>query len=107
MASITKQASGKWKVRYWLDGQQRSETFAKKGQADRFANRVEAGKDAGTWIDPRRGKTKIGPWAAPVAQNEAQASAHEPGAPRGDRRDPHQARVWAPLAQHDYSRRGL
>jgi integrase len=53
----------RWKVRYWLDGQQRSENFAKKGQADRFANRVEAGKDAGTWIDPRRGKTKVGPWA--------------------------------------------
>lgn len=53
----------RWKVRYWLDGQQRSENFAKKGQADMFANRVEAGKDAGTWIDPRLGKTKVGPWA--------------------------------------------
>jgi integrase len=63
MASISKQANGKWKVRYWLDGQQRSATFAKKGQADRFANRVEAGKEEGAWIDPRRGKTKVGPWA--------------------------------------------
>ncbi len=63
MASVTKQKSGRWKVRYWLDGQQRSETFAKKGDADRFANRVEAGKEAGTWIDPRRGKTTVDTWA--------------------------------------------
>lgn len=48
---------------YWLDGERRAETFAKKGEADRFANRVGAGKDAGTWIDPRRGKTMVGQWA--------------------------------------------
>jgi len=53
----------RWLVRYWFDGERRSETFAKKGEANRFANRIEAGKDAGTWIDPRRGKTTVGPWA--------------------------------------------
>ncbi len=53
----------RWLVRYWLDGERRSETFAKKGEAERFAHRVEAGKDAGTWPDPRRGQTKVGPWA--------------------------------------------
>lgn len=53
----------RWLVRYWFDGERRSETFAKKGDAARFANRVEVGKEAGTWIDPRRAKTKVGPWA--------------------------------------------
>jgi integrase len=53
----------RWLVRYWLDGERRSETFIKKGDATRFANRVETGKDARTWIDPRLGKMKVGPWA--------------------------------------------
>lgn len=53
----------RWLVRYWLDGERRSETFIKKGDATRFANRVETGKDARTWIDPHRGKMKVGPWA--------------------------------------------
>jgi hypothetical protein len=44
----------RWLVRYWFDGERRSETFAKKGEATRFANWVEAGKDAGTLIDPHR-----------------------------------------------------
>jgi integrase len=58
MASIKKQPSGRWKVKYWTpDGRgQRTKTFDRKIDAERFAKTVEADKLRGTWVDPRHGQ---------------------------------------------------
>jgi integrase len=64
LASITKQPNGRWKVRYWTpDGlAQRSKTFDRKVDAERFAARTETEKTQGDWVDPRRGQVTLGEW---------------------------------------------
>jgi integrase len=59
MASVKKRERGE-KVTYiarWRDpdGRQRMKTFARKGDADRFAATVEADKLRGTYLDPKAG----------------------------------------------------
>jgi hypothetical protein len=52
VASIDKR-SGKYRVRYRdPNGQQRSRTFRRKADAERFAREVEVDMDRGQWIDP-------------------------------------------------------
>lgn len=49
---------GGYQVRYYgPDGRRRAKTFARKKDAQNFANTVEADKLRGEWIDPRLGKT--------------------------------------------------
>ncbi|MGH8903089.1 MAG: tyrosine-type recombinase/integrase [Egibacteraceae bacterium] len=64
MASSSKQPNGRWKVRYWTpDGRaQRSKTFDRKVDAERFAASTETDKAYGTRIDPRCSKETIGSW---------------------------------------------
>ena len=54
MASIEKR-NGKYRVRYRdPSAGNRSRTFRRKADADRFAREVEVDKDRGDWIDPRK-----------------------------------------------------
>lgn len=64
MASIRKQPNTRWKVTYWTpDGlAQRSKTFDRKVDAERFAAKVETTKADGDWVDPRRGRITLGEW---------------------------------------------
>ena len=65
MASITKvtHKSGRtsWQAR-WRDpaGAQRSKNFDRRVDAERHLTTVEARKLAGTYVDPRAGKLKLG-----------------------------------------------
>jgi len=64
VASIKKTPLGRWKVRYWMpDGlAQRSKTFDRKVDAERFAAHVEHEKTRGEWIDPQRGQVTLAEW---------------------------------------------
>ncbi len=54
-----------WRVRYRApDGRERSRSFRRKADAERFAVSVESSMLRGEWIDPRLGKTTFGEWAA-------------------------------------------
>lgn len=53
-----------WRAR-WRDdsGQQRSKSFRRKIDADRFMTSVQHALLAGEYVDPARGKLKVGEWA--------------------------------------------
>jgi len=66
MATIQKREgrAKPYRVRFRdLDGVQRSKSFAKKKEAEAFANTVEADKLRGTYIDPRAGTRPFGDFA--------------------------------------------
>jgi hypothetical protein len=53
MGSIDRRPSGRWRARYWdPEGRQRSQTFDRKGDAERFLQRNGADLQRGEWIDP-------------------------------------------------------
>jgi len=53
-----------WRARYRSpDGAERSKTFTRRFDAERFLARVEVDKSAGRWIDPERSKLRFGEWA--------------------------------------------
>lgn len=57
--------SGKrWRARYVdADGRERSQTFARKGDAERFLVAVEADLLRGTYVDPQRAKLTLAAYA--------------------------------------------
>lgn len=72
MAHIERRESGRWRARYRApDGRERSKTFARKVDAQRFLAGVETDKSRGEWIDPRLGRTRVddfaGRWMTVVA----------------------------------------
>ena len=69
MATIRKRhtASGetRWDVRYWdPQRRQRTRTFQRKIDADKFANLVETDIARGEWLDPDLAKETFGDWAS-------------------------------------------
>ncbi len=69
MATVRKRhtASGetRWDVRYWdPQRRQRTRTFQRKIDADRFANLVETDMARGEWLDPDLAKETFGDWAS-------------------------------------------
>ncbi|MGZ0218790.1 MAG: site-specific integrase, partial [Acidimicrobiales bacterium] len=66
MAAIQKRTrNGKtsYRVRYRDPSHtQRSKSFDRRVDAERFARTVEVEKDAGTWIDPKAGRTTLAEW---------------------------------------------
>lgn len=62
MAWIEKR-DGKYRVKYRDPlGKQRSRTFIRKADADRFARETEVDKDRGNWIDPRGADVPLATW---------------------------------------------
>lgn len=62
MASIDKRRGG-YRVRYRDPlSHQRSRTFSRKADADRFAREIEVDKDRGVWIDPRGADMPLAEW---------------------------------------------
>ena len=54
----------RWYARYRTpDGEQRSETFDRKVDAERFLVEVESSKLRGSFVDPRRSGVLVGAWA--------------------------------------------
>jgi hypothetical protein len=54
-----------WRARYRApDGAERSKTFRRRADAERFLTTVEASKLRGDWIDPVRGRITYREWSA-------------------------------------------
>ena len=52
-----------WVARYRTpDGRERSKTFPRKVDAERFLNQVEVDKARGRWVDPRLGRVTLAEW---------------------------------------------
>lgn len=57
-------AGKRWRARYVDgDGRERSQTFVRKGDAERFLVAVEADLLRGTYVDPQRAKLTVGAYA--------------------------------------------
>ena len=64
MGHIQRRAKDKWRARYiGPDGRERSKTFSRKTDAERYLATVEASKVRGDWVDPRLGRTTFAHWA--------------------------------------------
>lgn len=64
MAHIERRKKNRWRARYRApDGRERSKTFDRKIDAERFLVNVEVEKLKGQWVDPRLGRTTVGEWA--------------------------------------------
>ncbi len=66
---IAKRRTRSGEVRYDVrlrgpDGNERSRTFRTKKVAERYERSHHAALDAGTWIDPRGGRTTLREWSA-------------------------------------------
>jgi integrase len=63
MASVERR-NGRWRVRYRAtDGTQRSETFDRKADADRFAKAIDTDQARGQFVDLNRGRVTLEVWA--------------------------------------------
>lgn len=71
MAHVEKRGSGRWRARYRDPrGQERSKTFARRIDAERFLLAAEADKASGRWVDPRHGQVAFSDWAAQYFANK-------------------------------------
>ncbi len=60
-----------WRAHYRTpSGQQRSQTFQRKVDAERFLHSVESSKSSGAFVDPAQAKVTIGEWAAKWLQGQ-------------------------------------
>jgi integrase len=63
MAHVEKRAAGRWRARYrGPDGRERSQTFDRKTDAERWLAEVETTKARGQWVDPALGRTTFRQW---------------------------------------------
>jgi integrase len=65
MAHVEKRGSGRWRARYRApNGRERSKTFARRADAERFLTTAESAKLRGEWVAPERSRVTVGEWAA-------------------------------------------
>ena len=87
MASAEKRVRNgraRWYARYRTpDGQQRTRTFARKVDADHFLVEIEASKQRGSFVDPRRASPTVGDWADDWLAAQADLSPRPATATRG------------------------
>jgi hypothetical protein len=63
VAFVERRARDRWRARYrGPDGRERSKTFRRKVDADRFLATTEADKARGSWIDPALGRLSFTDW---------------------------------------------
>lgn len=63
MAHVEKRGPGRYRARYRLpNGKERSKTFRRKVDAQRWLAEVEVQKLRGAWVDPRAGRITFGCW---------------------------------------------
>ncbi len=63
MAHVEKRGPGRWRARYRApNGNERSRTFSRRVDAERWLAEMEVAKGRGEWIDPRLGRTTFGEW---------------------------------------------
>ena len=65
MGHVQKRGPGRWTARYTApDGRERSRTFDRKIDAERWLAGVEVAKTRGEWTDPRLARVTVGAWSA-------------------------------------------
>lgn len=63
MAHVEKRGQGRWRARYrGPDGRERSKTFDRRVDAERWLAGVEVSKARGEWVDPALGRITFGEW---------------------------------------------
>lgn len=68
MAHVEKRGPRKYRARYrGPDGKERSKTFVKRADAQRFLDEQSVAKARGQWVDPRAGRMPFAVWAEEVA----------------------------------------
>jgi integrase len=61
MAHIEKRGPHRWRARYrGPDGRERSRTFERRADAEKFLTTTEADKLRGSWVEPSRAQTRFG-----------------------------------------------
>src|SRR5436853_7774416 len=64
MEHVEKRGPGRWRARYrGPDGRERSQTFSKRVDAERFVTAVEHSKLIGAYVDPADGRVTFGTYA--------------------------------------------
>ena len=80
MAHVERRGSDRWRARYRTpDGKERSRTFVRKVDADRFLTSVEHEKLTGAYVDPAAGRLSSG---ATPSSGERSRSTGRPPLPR-------------------------
>src|SRR4051812_41932249 len=79
MASVEKRLRDgqvRWYARYRdPSGKQRTKTFSRKVDAERYLTGVEGAKLSGTYVDPTRSRVTVGDWADLWLEAQADLSA--------------------------------
>ena len=80
MAHVKKRGPGRWRARYrGPDGRERSQTFDRKVDAERWHAQVETDKARGRWVDPAAGRITFESWFEGVDGHDDRSSAeHAP-----------------------------
>jgi hypothetical protein len=66
MAHVQRRGKNRYRARYIApDGRERSRTFTRRVEAERFLAAVETAKLRGEWRDPRLGRVTFAKWADP------------------------------------------
>jgi integrase len=64
IARLSNRPSRPWRARYRApDGRERSATFARKIDAERWLREQLSGRDRGAWLDPALGRTTVAEWS--------------------------------------------
>jgi integrase len=65
MAHIQRRGPGRWQARYrGPDGKERTRTFERKTDAERWLVEVKSSINKGSWVDPARSAMRLEKWAA-------------------------------------------
>src|SRR5438067_694469 len=73
MPHVERRGPGRWRARYRTpDGQERSQTFARKVDAERFLSVVETNKLRGDFVDPAGGRKLFGAFVDEWVANHTQ-----------------------------------
>lgn len=64
MAHVQKRGASRWRARYrGPDGRERSRTFDRRSDAERWVSVMEVSKERGEWVDPALGRCTFATWA--------------------------------------------
>lgn len=65
MAHVERRGPGRWRARYrGPDGRERSRTFSRRSDADKFLASVAHSLHVGAYVDPAAGRVTVADWAA-------------------------------------------
>jgi integrase len=63
VAHVEKRSAGRWRARYQVDGRERSKTFPRRIDAERFLATVQTDLLRGAYVDPRGGRVTVAEYA--------------------------------------------